>query len=1007
MKLKNTLEIICLALLLSICSSSLLAQQGRVQSLPSERYYNAFPDYYRGEYARALRGFESGATTAFRDGRGRFLDSICYWTMAGECYYQMGDYATAIENYENALRLYVSFREWPRRTVFPSSISPNATAVSRAGITWGTSTRTTTIGNFSNQMNVMLGDPQAVERARGVGGVVDEARLRPVDVKEVLRCTALAAYRRNHIKGVTCKHDPFTRQLLSSLGSVRPDGTTSGSWRGVLAGLAQSSAGQSDKAVATLTSSLQIGRYDHPLTAIALLELGNIAKSKQDWKTALTMYAEASFSGAVFGQYDVIGDAMHNATVIQMITDQQNVFEPLAPAAQWANRERARALHASLIGDAIWSTAESGASADALSFISKNIRALRNGDLRQSRIGAQWIYCSALARSMEGDVKGSQEALEEFLVAARNSSLWLYQLNLADQLVVNSQVNARTADVLYSELLRDPSNEDWQFEPMESIAFLISPHVDSLTNWFRILISLKLETRAIEVADMVRRHRFFSTLPLGGRQLSLRWLTSAPLEALDETARQQQADLLARYPAIKELKVRSDAIVAELRKLPIVPERSSDEIKQQTKLLKELQQVSTLTELTLQSISLRREPSALVFPPQRMLTEVQDRLADNQMIISTFNAHDQYYVNIITSTVYSQEAIFSADDLAKDMTKLFEEIGLGEKSGATTVDVLQSDDWRTVANQISAKLFPRTDPTVFDGVTEVTVVPDGILWYFPFELIQIGTSEESVNLADKMDIRYAPTLGTAVADDRTPRRFGKSLVVAGRTNARDDQELAEGSFETLKSEMGGAEMITKSNKVPSNLLSSLVDQIVVWSEIDAADETNTSISPMQFDAGRTGSALGSWLQLPWTDIDQAVLPGFKSAGSGGKSVNSNGEELFLMSCTMLATGTKSLLISRWPVGGQTTMEFTRQFAVESGNRTPSEALRRSIQLVQQTEIDLKLEPRIRDKKMDLPLKGEHPLFWASYMLMDLTTHAAEPEDDGEPEDGSSPTDDDK
>ncbi len=958
-------------------------QVRRGQSLPNDKYYSGFGEYYRGEYSRALAIFRSGANGAYRDGTGRFLDSICFYTMTGECFYQMGSYPEAIEQYEAAIALYTNLKSWPQRTTFPTQILENSGAVAQARINWGNTTRQFTVGAFP-KLSMMIGDLDAVERARIQGGVINPASLRQVDIAEVMRCVALAIHRRHQIKGPVCKHDPFTKSMVSQLGVGRgAAGTMTGAWQGVLYGLAQSSAAQYDQAAATLTQSLQISGFDHPSSPIALLELGYLAKRKGDLTAALLYFLEASYSGAIFRQYDVVADALHAATNVQIQADRTIVFTPLQSAAEWANRERARALHASLLGDAIWSTTESGASGDALRLISQNARVLRQGDLASSRIGTRWLYGSALANSMDGNATGAARDLERFLIAARKSSLWLYQIALADDLVVKSRVTERAADILYSEVLRDPGREDWLEQPMETIAYLVSPHLDPMLRWHGINVRLKSEVKALEISDLIRRHRFFSVFPLGGRQLALRWVTSAPAEALNETAQHQQTEFLTRYPRLKELADASQQVTRQLRQIPVTPDRNTEAVRDQKKWLDQLSVIEAEREMLLQSLALRREPCEMAFPAPMMLQTIQDRLPEKQLIIAIFFDREQYYISFISKNTYSFESIIAAQLVDQELALLLKDLGLGTPGGTITADNLQSDGWRESARKISALLFPRVRPDFINNFDEIIVVPDGPLWYFPFELVQLGTSEHSVNLSDSIKVRYAPTLSTAVADDRRRRRFAKTVAITGRTNARDDNDLSSRAFADLQTRISGVESIDKSSRTPSNLIKSFVGQVIVWDEIDGSKPAGLATAPMSFDSGRPGSSLGSWLSLPWSDIDQLILPGYKSAIGGGKLQNAQGDELFLLSCGLLATGTKSALISRWPVGGTSTMDFTQRFAAESLHSPPIDALRRSIQLLRETEIDLASEPRVRDTKLDEPLKADHPLFWASYLWIDV------------------------
>ena len=65
---------------------------------------------------------------------------------------------------------------------------------------------------------------------------------------------------------------------------------------------------------------------------------------------------------------------------------------------------------------------------------------------------------------------------------------------------------------------------------------------------------------AIEIADRVRRHRFFTSLAFGGRLESLRWILEAPPACLPQQALLQRQDLLARYPAYDQLSQQARAI---------------------------------------------------------------------------------------------------------------------------------------------------------------------------------------------------------------------------------------------------------------------------------------------------------------------------------------------------------------------------------------------------------------------------------------------------------------
>ena len=92
--------------------------------------------------------------------------------------------------------------------------------------------------------------------------------------------------------------------------------------------------------------------------------------------------------------------------------------------------------------------------------------------------------------------------------------------------------------------------------------------------------------------------------------------------------------------------------------------------------------------------------------------------------------------------------------------------------------------------------------------------------------------------------------------------------------------------------------------------------------------------------------------------------------------------MFLTVCGLMATGTRTVLLSRWRTGGQTSYDLVREFVQELPFTTASHAWRRSAQLLWTTELDPELEPRVRGISIDDAVAPENPFFWAGYMLVD-------------------------
>ena len=95
-----------------------------------------------------------------------------------------------------------------------------------------------------------------------------------------------------------------------------------------------------------------------------------------------------------------------------------------------------------------------------------------------------------------------------------------------------------------------------------------------------------------------------------------------------------------------------------------------------------------------------------------------------------------------------------------------------------------------------------------------------------------------------------------------------------------------------------------------------------------------------------------------------------------------GDEIFLSVCGLMSCGTRTILLSRWRTGGQSSFDLVREFAQELPHTTPADAWQRAVLLETSTLLNLEAEPRVKHAPADENPKAEHPFFWAGYMLID-------------------------
>jgi CHAT domain-containing protein len=164
--------------------------------------------------------------------------------------------------------------------------------------------------------------------------------------------------------------------------------------------------------------------------------------------------------------------------------------------------------------------------------------------------------------------------------------------------------------------------------------------------------------------------------------------------------------------------------------------------------------------------------------------------------------------------------------------------------------------------------------------------------------------------------------------------------------------------------------------------------VVVLSDLEVSARGPYGWAPFQLDRSKAGSGLDNWLTLPWQSPEQLVLPGFHSAAETGLKRGANGNDIFLNVCALMACGSRSILLSRWPVGGQSSFDLIREYVQELPFAPAAEAWQRSVLVAKDNPIDAQLEPRVTAQGFPENLKAWHPFFWAGYACVDTGSQPA-------------------
>jgi CHAT domain-containing protein len=997
-------------LLAAILVATMLVGPARAQvaerTTPTATYYAAFAYFYDGDYADALKAFESESRSSIKNAQSRWIDSICYETMCGECYFQMGILDKALQHYTAALQIYKTFPDWMIRVQFPPTIRV-AGAGARRPVPWGVSTRSSQLGAFSKSYPIVQGQIDMNDVVQH-GGVVQQANLFPVTPQEIVHATTLALRRRAALLGPVSKSDPLTNDLIVALNRpVGPPNHWSEAWTNLERSLALVAGGKEGQAMGYLQRSvLAAGQFDHPLTSVALLELGRLALARNDYPAASKFFEEATYAAVnqysgsyIPADYGVLEEAFRYGMLTHLMANRKGFFAPLEAALQWAKVKNLRQLRASLLLCVAENYAVLGQSRQAAAALDEARATIGRRKMAAGAIGARLSYLNALVAFQQKRTADGNAALAAAMSYMQHGSLWLFHIALADELYVSRAATPRTAMDLFGETLRDPRPADWASDPMESLASLVTPHPLPLEHWFDVAVERKETQTAIEITERARRHRFFSSLEFGGRLESLRWLLESPPVYLSQSAQLQRQDILTRYPVYERLSQQARSIRAALAKRPLVAEDKTV-FREQTRALNELAGVSLQQEAILRELAVRREPSVLVFPPLCKVPEVQKSLPDKQAALGFFATSQGLYGFVLDNKQYTFWKVASPAAVRNAMQTMLREMGNYDGRHELTVKDLADTTWTRPAKQVLNELlkgsqasFDFTQP--FD---ELVIVPDGFLWYLPFEALQEVTADKKLQpLISRFRIRYAPTL--SLSTPRGPNRgpADNTAVVLGRLNPRDDEAASQAAFDQLAAVVPGAVAI-RSPPAPAAVYGSLFQRLVVFDNIGFSEQDPYGWAPAPLDRGKAGTSLSDWLLLPWGGPDVVVLPGFHTAAEDAlKGIRKGppGNGVFLAVCGLMANGARTVLLSRWRTGGQTSFDLVREFTQELTRTSPADAWQRAVLLTISSRLNLEAEPRLKRAVADETPTAGHPFFWAGYMLVDCGTAPEQPEPKGE------------
>jgi len=996
------------------------------QTVPSPGYDFALAALAAGDYANGLEIAAREHQGGIRAGAQRWIDSIASAAVVGECHYELGSLREAVAAYDEALLISAAHPEWLLAVQFPPQ-APRPLAGQRVA-TWGRSQRNTSPAAMPGTISIRLGggDPNEVLKK---GGVLAAPVNYPIRPQEIMRALVIALYRRGLILGELAREGAAIDEAAKTLQRrPAPPNHYSQSWIDIALGTALWSQGKADQAQPLLTRGLLIGnQLDHPLTAWGLIVLGRIALDSDQPAVAARMFEEATYTAADYGDGRAIEEAFRLAGAAHLAAGTRGVPPSIHGGAEWS-RSTMPVLQATLLGLEAESLAVAGDGRAAIAALNEIDGRLLRGDPGRGLAGAQQAYAAAMIAYDSGDVTGGDRELERAVGIARRREPTLFQASrLVEMLMAGfGGISDRQADLLFSKLLGDPSPRETSVDPLGSLARLSTPRTEAFEAWVAAATSRGSDA-ALNAAEAAVRSRWLVTQPLGGRRTAVECLLGSDPERLSRTDAARRAAVLARHPELSAVldsmarlrtPLTAGLLAAAGQPNPAVadggqrPQLPGDPVA-----WRDYQQVADRCRQFVAEIAAGREAPPLDMPPLTPGPEIRRRLAPRQLILSFHWTSAGLLAALESHERVATWQVPQPAAVTKEMVALAKSLCLYDPIAPVSTERLLASDWQVSAERIERMLFENSKVELAEGIDELVIVPDGMLWYLPFELLPVGSARpaaagrrlsspaesgeslafqngpddqpQSKRLCDVCRIRYSPTRSLAVLRFEAPQTGGPLGICVGRLFRGDKPAVAQEWAMQLAGSLDRAVVLPPPVPAPPmSLVASLLDTLLVFDEL--AGDGPTATRPLfSTQGGKPAMTFGEWLSPPSKRPQCVVLPGFQSAMAGGlaKLPARPGEDLFLAVTDLVAAGGRTAVVSRWRMGGKTSVDLVEEFLrdreiVGADVPTAAESWQRAVEMARAEQPDVGREPRLKQSPQAVLPDARHPLLWAGYLLVD-------------------------
>jgi hypothetical protein len=260
-------------------------------------------------------------------------------------------------------------------------------------------------------------------------------------------------------------------------------------------------------------------------------------------------------------------------------------------------------------------------------------------------------------------------------------------------------------------------------------------------------------------------------------------------------------------------------------------------------------------------------------------------------------------------------------------------------------------------------------------------VPDGQLWLLPFELLPLRAEAQFTPAISQHPIVYLPNLSVAPLLLNQPANTAMPVIAHTSVFWTNKPEGAKWLPDRLASLPSSAIVdIAALQTLPSSRL--LKTTASSWISLIPSLWNDPNLFSIAWDKSPREGALASWNQLPWGTPQSMWLMGADYQVTEPNSIGNHYRKLLF---SLIAQGTQNIVISRWHVGGESSMILVENLSDYSRTGALSEAWQRSVANLWVEELNPSNERMQPKRSTSDRIPGVLPLYWSGYMTVGDTS----------------------